>query len=63
MSTKLAERLESHEDDRTYWVLSSLELFDHVNDYYLINENTCIWNIWSDLEVRTYQIAEGILHM
>jgi len=59
MSAKLAERLESYEDDRTYWALSRLELFHHVNDYHLINDNTRIWSL---LEVRTYQIAEGVRH-
>jgi hypothetical protein len=63
MSTKQAERLESGEDDRTHWALSRLELFDHVKEYHLINDNTRLWSIWSlILEVRTYKIAEGVLH-
>jgi hypothetical protein len=58
MSAKQAERLESGEDDRTYWALNRLELLDHVNKYHLINDNTLIWSIWSlILEVRTYRIA------
>jgi hypothetical protein len=53
MSAKQVERLESREDDRTYWALSRLELFDHVNEYHLINYNHRIWSIWSlILEVR-----------
>ena len=47
----------SHEDDRTYWTLSRLELFDHVHDYHLINDNTRIWSFWSLLEVRTYKLS------
>ena len=63
MSAKRAERLKSGEDDRTYWALSRLELFDHVNEYHLINDNPRIWSVWSlILEVRTYRISVGVLH-
>ena len=63
MSAKTAERLESGEDDRTYWALSRLELINNVNEYHLINDNTREWSIWSLIfEVRTSRIAEGVLH-